>query len=481
MKSSKSFSLGTDPEIFLDNIAERVSIAEGSVGIREILLRLFRNQHINNKQLSQLTEIPVPVLSAARNELIKAGLLLNKTEFTPVGKIWARKKLGFFYESEIISNDLFTQFKLKKIPKFLFPSSSLQELERWIKNRPDPAFELDQSRATFETQLKRVLLLLRNGDIEGQKILFVGDDDATSLLISAMNLSCELVVLDIDTRILSFLSSASESLDGTPIQTIHHDLRHPLPDSFSHSFNVVFTDPPYTLSGARLFFQRGAEGLKHLQNKIYLSFGIKESDLIRQLQVICINAGFQIWDIKRGFNKYLGNSRLGQFSHLFIFKLVELPAKPILYFPLSYTGKIYTAEFKGRLNSDQIIDSDLQTRPIGYHLVEEFYDLDPASNWMNNSQQLHDLLVKACLDAELTIIDSFRHSYPPYGASIIIVLSESHISLHTWPEHQYISIDIFICDDSMKAHKVVETLKKYLKPGRVEELKIFRGQKSIQE
>ena len=78
MTSSESFSPSTDPEIFLDNIAERVSIAEGSVGIREILLRLFRNQHINNKQLSQLTEIPVPVLSAARNELIKAGLLLNK-------------------------------------------------------------------------------------------------------------------------------------------------------------------------------------------------------------------------------------------------------------------------------------------------------------------------------------------------------------------------------------------------------------------
>ena len=65
---------------------------------------------------------------------------------------------------------------------------------------------------------------------------------------------------------------------------------------------------------------------------------------------------------------------------------------------------MYTAEFKGKLNLDQLFDSDLQTRPIGYHLVEEFYDLDPASNWMHNSQQLHDLLVKACLDAELTIV-----------------------------------------------------------------------------
>ncbi len=67
----------------LEQVAEKSSLAEGPEGVRSILLNLFRHpQGINNKLLSQFTGIPVPVLSATRQELIKTSILLNITSFT---------------------------------------------------------------------------------------------------------------------------------------------------------------------------------------------------------------------------------------------------------------------------------------------------------------------------------------------------------------------------------------------------------------
>ncbi|HEC39095.1 MAG TPA: S-adenosylmethionine decarboxylase proenzyme, partial [bacterium] len=50
------------------------------------------------------------------------------------------------------------------------------------------------------------------------------------------------------------------------------------------------------------------------------------------------------------------------------------------------------------------------------------------------------------------------------GYSAIAILKTSHVAIHTWPEHGYISVDIFICDEFSKGLKVIEFLKKNLSP-----------------
>ncbi|MHA2366237.1 MAG: adenosylmethionine decarboxylase, partial [Candidatus Hodarchaeales archaeon] len=231
---------------------------------------------------------------------------------------------------------------------------------------------------------------------------------------------------------------------------------------------------PYTQPGANLFFQRGREALKSRSNKIYLSFGAKEPNIMWNLQLTCLNAGFQLWEIHRGFNRYIGNLKLGQFSHLYIFKAIQQPSHTARYYPLSFTGKLYTAEMKRKkddYSSEKILHR--KDRALGYHLVTEFYDVE--SSLFSNTQSLYELLLKACNETKLTIIDSFKYNYAPHGTSIIIVLSESHISIHTWPEHKYMSIDLFICDKPSKAHKFIEIMNKQLKPRHTEELHLNRG------
>ena len=83
--------------------------------------------------------------------------------------------------------------------------------------------------------------------------------------------------------------------------------------------------------------------------------------------------------------------------------------------------------------------------------------------------------LQLCNDVQLQIVDSYLHIYPPQGLSIIITLAESHIGLHTWPEHDYMSLDVFICDDPKKAHDFVNEIKKLIKPEKVEEIVINRG------
>lgn len=462
----------------LNQIAERAHVAEGSESVRDVILHLFREKNVNNKKLSQLTEIPVPTLSAIRGELIKEGILETKTKFTDPGFQFVTTILGLSLNNPFLSDGQIENLKISKFPNDILSKNELKKLEQIFNNRPNPDTSIDQSRATFVTQLKRLAILIKNGDVEGRKILFLGDDDATSLLISATNLSNNITVIDIDERILNYLTENCKLLEGKKISVIYHDLRKPLPDKLRSTYDIVFTDPPYTYSGGKLFFQRASFALHEFGQKIYFSFGPKKPEIIRNLQLNFINSGFAIYQIYHTFNKYIGNLRLGQFSNLYILKMVESPLyKEKINHNILLDEKIYTSEVRKQNEEDNLFISNgenlLEKKSIGYHLITEFYEI--KNSIILEPNQLYDLVLDTCINSELSIIDSYIHIYPPHGLSIIIVLSESHIGLHTWPEHNYISIDVFICDEPKKAHLFVDQLNRILNPNKVEQININRG------
>lgn len=49
---------------------------------------------------------------------------------------------------------------------------------------------------------------------------------------------------------------------------------------------------------------------------------------------------------------------------------------------------------------------------------------------------------------EITVVDKFKHNFSPFGLSLIYILAESHISIHTWEEYNYISLDFYTCGDA---------------------------------
>ena len=111
---------------------------------------------------------------------------------------------------------------------------------------------------------------------------------------------------------------------------------------------------------------------------------------------------------------------------------------------------------------------------IGTHLVADFWDCD----YKYDAERLCHLLINAAHVSNSTVLGSTFYQFEPTGCTALILLAESHISAHTWPEYNYIAIDIFTCGKNMKPQLAVEYLRSCLKPGRVEMETIRRGKTS---
>jgi len=99
-----------------------------------------------------------------------------------------------------------------------------------------------------------------------------------------------------------------------------------------------------------------------------------------------------------------------------------------------------------------------------------------------NAQLLDDTdfigkaMTQAALRANATIVKQFFHQFSPFGVSGTIIIAESHINIHTWPEHQYAAIDIFTCSDTLLADQAIEFLEKELEAESCTTSMINRGQ-----
>lgn len=85
---------------------------------------------------------------------------------------------------------------------------------------------------------------------------------------------------------------------------------------------------------------------------------------------------------------------------------------------------------------------------LGTHLLIELRDCNPEI--LKDLSKVKDALVSAAKEAKATIVDVSFHEFNPFGISGMIVIAESHLSIHTWPEYRYAAVDIFTCGDIIK-------------------------------
>jgi S-adenosylmethionine decarboxylase len=83
---------------------------------------------------------------------------------------------------------------------------------------------------------------------------------------------------------------------------------------------------------------------------------------------------------------------------------------------------------------------------MGRHLLLEVYDVN--TELINDSNALEHAMIMGIHDAKMTILNVFKHLFSPQGCTIVIALSESHVSCHTWPENQCAAIDVYTCGES---------------------------------
>ena len=110
---------------------------------------------------------------------------------------------------------------------------------------------------------------------------------------------------------------------------------------------------------------------------------------------------------------------------------------------------------------------------LGRHTLIELHGCNPAA--LSDAASLRNLMLTAVQKAGGTYVTDVFHHFAPHGVSGVIVIAESHVTIHTWPEHGYAAADVFTCGSSF-AHSAFTTLmREGLKAVRVETKTIERG------
>ena len=113
------------------------------------------------------------------------------------------------------------------------------------------------------------------------------------------------------------------------------------------------------------------------------------------------------------------------------------------------------------------------TNPLGTHVVLDLYDCEAPI--LDSEKKVEEVLKKAAEVANATVIGSVFRKFSPQGVSGVVVVSESHLAIHTWPEHRYASVDIYTCGDHTMPAKAGEYIIKEFKCGRPTIVKMDRG------
>jgi S-adenosylmethionine decarboxylase proenzyme len=118
----------------------------------------------------------------------------------------------------------------------------------------------------------------------------------------------------------------------------------------------------------------------------------------------------------------------------------------------------------------------------GLHLTADLFDCRDPSGLMRDSAALSTQCDQLARDAGLTVVGRQFHAFAPHGdAGItgVLLLAESHLAVHTWPELRAVTLDVFVCnfagDNSHKAHHLVNALVARFEAQRVRRQQLSRG------
>ena len=120
----------------------------------------------------------------------------------------------------------------------------------------------------------------------------------------------------------------------------------------------------------------------------------------------------------------------------------------------------------------------------GLHLTADLHDCRCDSAWLLDAAQLGSACRSATLAAGLQVVNEVFHSFPhsahgPGGVTATLLLAESHLCVHTWPEQRAVTLDVYVCnfggDHSAKAQALMDALLALFLPQRTERHQLQRG------
>jgi spermidine synthase len=116
---------------------------------------------------------------------------------------------------------------------------------------------------------------------------------------------------------------------------------------------------------------------------------------------------------------------------------------------------------------------------LGRHILVEFFGC--SADILNDVPLIESSMVGAAADAGATVISSVFHHFSPFGVSGVVVIQESHLAIHTWPEYRYAAVDLFTCGDTVNPWISFDKLKVAFKADYGSALELNRGQLELLE
>jgi S-adenosylmethionine decarboxylase len=111
--------------------------------------------------------------------------------------------------------------------------------------------------------------------------------------------------------------------------------------------------------------------------------------------------------------------------------------------------------------------------PLGHHSLLDFNGCD--AEILKDTPFLREHLLAAVKMAGGTIVTDTFHTFSPHGVSGVVVIAESHVTLHTWPEHGYAAVDVFSCGVSLNHELIAAQLRAAFAACTVEQRRFERG------
>jgi predicted methyltransferase len=378
-------------------VAAAVGLAEGRAGVRDVLRAIGRAEPVPVRDVARAVEIPVPLVAAVCNELRQRGVLERSqpVRLTAAGRAALGDQAPAFPGRCPGCAGLGWQ-----VPPELAPVAA--QLDRLAAAVPEAKVELDQTHCTVDTKLRRALLLDDLGALTGKRLLVLGDDDLTSLALAAYAARAGraaalvgLTVVDVDRDLLAFIAQSAGEF-GVPVQAVEHDARQPLPAALRGEFDLVCTDPPYTVAGAELFLSRAVSALRpEAGAHVLFSFGARRPDETLRTQALIAGMGLAVRALVPNFNSYLGAGILAGSSHLYHLRSTDSAAPAI---EGGYDGPLYSADTRV-----------VQARPYRCANCTAVHLVGPGERW----PRIADLQAAGCPGCAGTVFRPLPRQQPP--------------------------------------------------------------------
>ncbi len=315
------------------------------------------NPGIATKELARRTLIPIPLATAIKKELIREGMLMQDrgVRCTLSGENAIEEQWGY----RGLNKELYLKLMANDSDWTLLLQDMMSGVQNYFLQRPQADVQIDQSKCTAETSMKRAILCLKQHALIGKRILCVGDDDLVSVSIGLLlkrlfpaggHTKTSVTVVDIDKRFLDYIGGIAVQ-EQLSIECLQHDLRQPVPDQLCGQYDCFFTDPPYTLQGMSLFLSRGILALKRSKGQpVFLSFAHQPPESMLAMQREFIRMGLTVGANYPRFNTYEGAEMIANHSQMFVLRTTDKTAPEYMDV---FADALYTGEVKRTIRTYQ--------------------------------------------------------------------------------------------------------------------------------